>query len=99
VVEHTEEGAMGLVLNRRTESEVEEAVPSLSDPPVASIVATASRPIGAPEMSGKRPSNSPSMNVSCRLRSSPWERGQRLRYSMRPGSASATVGRVRMLVR
>ncbi len=30
VVEHSEEGAMGLVLNRPTESEVEEAVPSLS---------------------------------------------------------------------
>ena len=31
VLEHTDEGAMGLVLNRPTESEVIEAVPSLSD--------------------------------------------------------------------
>jgi putative transcriptional regulator len=31
VVEHTDEGAMGLVLNRPTESEVAEAVPSLVD--------------------------------------------------------------------
>ena len=31
VLEHTEDGAMGLVLNRPTESEVVEAVPSLSD--------------------------------------------------------------------
>jgi len=31
VLEHTDDGAMGLVLNRPTESEVVEAVPSLSD--------------------------------------------------------------------
>lgn len=31
VIEHTDEGAMGLVLNRPTETEVAEAVPSLSD--------------------------------------------------------------------
>jgi len=31
VVEHTEDGAMGLVLNRPTETEVSEAVPDLAD--------------------------------------------------------------------
>lgn len=31
VVEHTDEGAMGLVLNRPTETEVSEAVPDLAD--------------------------------------------------------------------
>ena len=31
VIEHTEEGAMGIVLNRRTEAEVMEVVPSLAE--------------------------------------------------------------------
>ena len=31
IIEHTEEGAMGIVLNRRTEAEVMEVMPSLAE--------------------------------------------------------------------